>query len=326
MPIVGDPKYFNKENWQLPGGIQNRLHLLARRIAVPHPRGGMIDVTAPLPPHMVQSWNLLGPRPQALRPDRRCAGGMKINQTIQAQDELQPNSQHWEKRFAAPNISTGPCLMPSSSRRRALLPKSGKALAVADGEGRNGVWLAEQGLDVLSVDFSPKAPGQGEGAGGARGVTVRTVQADVTAWDWPTAEFDVIAVIFIQFCAPPERRRIFAGIRQALKPGGLLLLQGYRPEQIAYNTGGPSEVENLYSEDMLREEFGSFRKLDIRAHDSVVSEGSRHSGMAAVVDLGRIGNSAAARAETLHGLTACNLREQSIRLICRRPGRHESTR
>jgi 23S rRNA pseudouridine955/2504/2580 synthase len=58
--IVGDPKYFNKENWQLPGGIQSRLHLLARRIAVPHPRGGIIDVTAPLPPHMVQSWNLLG--------------------------------------------------------------------------------------------------------------------------------------------------------------------------------------------------------------------------------------------------------------------------
>jgi len=59
-PIVGDPKYFNKENWQLPGGMQNKLHLLARRIAVPHPRGGRIDVSAPLPPHMQQSWNLLG--------------------------------------------------------------------------------------------------------------------------------------------------------------------------------------------------------------------------------------------------------------------------
>ena len=59
-PIVGDPKYFSKENWDLPGGLQNRLHLLARRIAVPHPRGGVIDVTAPLPPHMQQSWNLLG--------------------------------------------------------------------------------------------------------------------------------------------------------------------------------------------------------------------------------------------------------------------------
>jgi 23S rRNA pseudouridine955/2504/2580 synthase len=59
-PIVGDPKYFERENWEFPGGIQNRLHLLARRIVVPHPRDGVIDVTAPLPPHMQQSWNLIG--------------------------------------------------------------------------------------------------------------------------------------------------------------------------------------------------------------------------------------------------------------------------
>ena len=67
-PIVGDPKYFTKENWQLPGGIQNRLHLLARRIAVPHPRGGTIDVSAPLPPHMQHSWNLLGLDPKRFDP------------------------------------------------------------------------------------------------------------------------------------------------------------------------------------------------------------------------------------------------------------------
>jgi len=59
-PIIGDPKYFARENWDLPGGLQNRLHLLARRLVIPHPRGGTIDVTAPLPPHMVQSFNLLG--------------------------------------------------------------------------------------------------------------------------------------------------------------------------------------------------------------------------------------------------------------------------
>jgi 23S rRNA pseudouridine955/2504/2580 synthase len=59
-PIVGDPKYFAKENWELPGGMQNRMHLLARRIVVPHPRGGTIDITAPLPPHMQQSWSLIG--------------------------------------------------------------------------------------------------------------------------------------------------------------------------------------------------------------------------------------------------------------------------
>lgn len=60
FPIVGDPKYFNVENWEFPGGLQNRLHLHARRIAVPHPREGRIDVSAPLPPHMQQSWNLIG--------------------------------------------------------------------------------------------------------------------------------------------------------------------------------------------------------------------------------------------------------------------------
>ena len=59
-PIVGDPKYFSRENWELPGGMQNKLHLVARRIVVPHPRGGIVDATAPLPPHMQQSWNLLG--------------------------------------------------------------------------------------------------------------------------------------------------------------------------------------------------------------------------------------------------------------------------
>jgi 23S rRNA pseudouridine955/2504/2580 synthase len=59
-PIVGDPKYFNIENWHLPGGIQNKLHLLARRIAIAHPRGGVIDVSAPLPEHMQHTWNLLG--------------------------------------------------------------------------------------------------------------------------------------------------------------------------------------------------------------------------------------------------------------------------
>jgi SAM-dependent methyltransferase len=192
---------------------------------------------------------------------------------------------HWEKRYAAPDYLYGTEPNAFLKAQASLLPKAGKALAVADGEGRNGVWLAEQGLDVLSVDFSPNAQAKAKALAERRGVAVRFVQADVTDWDWPTAAFDVIAVIFIQFCGPPERRRIFAGIRQALKPGGLLVLQGYRPEQIAYGTGGPSEVENLYTEAMLREEFGGFAKLDIRAHDSIVAEGSRHSGMAAVIDL-----------------------------------------
>ena len=77
-PIIGDPKYFSHENWELPGGMQNKLHLLARRIVVPHPRGGVIDATAPLPPHMQQSWNSPRLRRGALRPDRGGAGGVTV--------------------------------------------------------------------------------------------------------------------------------------------------------------------------------------------------------------------------------------------------------
>src|SRR5882757_2277859 len=135
---------------------------------------------------------------------------------------------HWENRYAAADYLYGTEPNAFLKAQANLLPKTSKALAVADGEGRNGVWLAEQGLDVLSVDFSPTAQAKAKALAERRGVAVSFLTADVTAWDWPTAEFDVIVVIFIQFAGPPGRRRIFAGIRQALKPGGLLLLQGYR--------------------------------------------------------------------------------------------------
>ena len=78
---------------------------------------------------------------------------------------------------------------------------------------------------------------------------------DVIEWDYPENAFDVVVAIFIQFANPAQRQRIFAGIRRTLKPGGLLLIQGYRPEQLKYKTGGPSAVENLYTEAMLAQEF-----------------------------------------------------------------------
>jgi SAM-dependent methyltransferase len=166
-----------------------------------------------------------------------------------------------------------------------LLPRSGKVLAIADGEGRNGVWLAQQGLDVLSIDFSPAAQTKVRALAKARGVSLRIACVDVIAWDYPENAFDVVAAIFIQFANPAERQRIFAGIRRALKPGGLLLMQGYRPEQLNYKTGGPSGVENLYTEAMLAQEFADFSDLTIRVHDSMHHEGTGHVGMAALIDL-----------------------------------------
>jgi SAM-dependent methyltransferase len=193
--------------------------------------------------------------------------------------------ERWEKRFSVPEYVFGTEPNAFLKSQAGLLPKAGKALAIADGEGRNGAWLAEQGLDVLSVDFSPTALAKAQELARRRGVPLRTLQADITALEWPSAEFDVVAAIFFQFATPPERARIFAGIRKALKPGGLLLLQGYRPEQLAYKTGGPSLVENLYTEELLRTEFAGFSQLAVEAHDSMTSEGSGHVGLAALIDL-----------------------------------------
>jgi SAM-dependent methyltransferase len=193
--------------------------------------------------------------------------------------------ERWETRFSVPDyiFGTEPNAFLRSQAHR--LPRRGKALALADGEGRNGVWLAQQGLDVLSVDFSPAAQAKARALARDRNVGLRIERVDVTTWDWPKDAFDVIAAIFIQFANPSERARIFAGIKSALKPGGLLLLQGYRPEQLTYNTGGPSAVENLYTEAMLAEAFADLSDLQIRAHDSMTDEGTRHVGMAALIDL-----------------------------------------
>jgi SAM-dependent methyltransferase len=111
------------------------------------------------------------------------------------------------------------------------------------------------------------------------------IGADLSQWEWPEAEFDVVAAIFIQFASPPLRKEIFNGIKRTLKPGGLLLLEGYRPEQLKYGTGGPSASENLYTEVLLREAFSDFELLDLRSHDSAINEGVGHSGMSALIDL-----------------------------------------
>jgi SAM-dependent methyltransferase len=191
----------------------------------------------------------------------------------------------WEARFSAPDFVFGTEPNEFLCAQAHLLPRSGKVLAIADGEGRNGVWLAQQGLDVLSIDFSPAAQTKVRALAKARNVSLNIACVDVIAWDYPEDAFDVVAAIFIQFANPAERQRIFAGIRRALKPGGLLLMQGYRPEQLNYKTGGPSAVENLYTEAMLAQEFADFADLTIRVHDSMHHEGIGHDGMAALIDL-----------------------------------------
>jgi SAM-dependent methyltransferase len=192
--------------------------------------------------------------------------------------------ERWESRFAAPEYLFGTAPNAFLKRQAHRLEPGQKALALADGEGRNGVWLAELGLDVLSLDFSANALKKARALAALRRVALRFQQLDLATWPWPTAEFDVIVAIFIQFADPPFRQRIFDGIKTALKPGGLLLMQGYRPEQLDYRTGGPSQVENLYTTALLEDSFGDFASVEINEHDSMVDEGGGHAGMSALID------------------------------------------
>jgi cyclopropane fatty-acyl-phospholipid synthase-like methyltransferase len=196
-----------------------------------------------------------------------------------------PEFDRWQGRFAAPGYLFGTAPNAFLKSQAHLLRKGERALAIADGEGRNGVFLAEQGLDVLSVDFSPLAQAKVRKLAAERGVTLRVEQADMTNWTWQESAFDVVVAIFIQFSKPPQRDKIFAGIKRTLKPGGLLLLQGYGLKQLDYKTGGPSDPTQLYTREILQQAFGDFAALDIRQYDTVLEEGERHVGMSALIDL-----------------------------------------
>jgi SAM-dependent methyltransferase len=193
--------------------------------------------------------------------------------------------QRWEQRFSStPDYWFGKAPNAFLKRQAHLLKPGWRALAIADGEGRNGVFLAECGLDVLSLDFSPTAVAKAKALAAERGVSLKAEVADLFSWDWPAAAFDVVVGIFFQFASPAQRTQLFTNIKQTLKPGGLLLIQGYRPEQITYGTGGPSQVENLYTRALLEQAFGDFTSFEIHEHDSVIAEGVGHNGMSALID------------------------------------------
>ena len=197
----------------------------------------------------------------------------------------QAEYQRWEARFSVPEYAFGKEPNHFLATCKPLLPRSGRALAVADGEGRNGVWLAEQGLDVVSIDFSPSAQKKARALAAERRVNVDFRQADVHNWDYPPDAFDVVAEIFTQFSTPAERELKWAGMRRALKSGGLLIVHGYTPKQLEYGTGGPKELENLYTRPMLEQSFGDFHDVKFTEEEREIHEGASHGGMSAMIGL-----------------------------------------
>jgi SAM-dependent methyltransferase len=197
----------------------------------------------------------------------------------------QAELERWNERYRAPDYIFGTAPNRFLAAQAARLRRGQRALCVADGEGRNGVWLAEQGLKVTAFDFSPIGVDKARKLAASRGVQVRYDVSTVYDWSWPAAAFDVVAAIFVQFADPPMRTFMFERMARALVPGGILLVEGYTPKQLEFATGGPKQPDQLYTEELLRRDFAQLEILELRQYEAELDEGSRHRGLSAVIDL-----------------------------------------
>lgn len=191
----------------------------------------------------------------------------------------------WNERYAGKDYLYGE--VPSAFLRvnAHRLAASQSALCVADGDGRNSVWLAERGLAVTAFDFAETAVAKARRLAMRRGVTVDFHVCDIFDWPWMPDRFHIIVGIFIQFLADEARTTVFDAMKKTLKPGGLFLLEGYRPEELDYGTGGELDASRLYTRTWLQHVFGAWDILELNEYDTELHEGSAHNGLSALIDL-----------------------------------------
>lgn len=196
-----------------------------------------------------------------------------------------PADAFWDQRFSAPGYLFGTAPNAYLQAQQGHFRAGMRALAVADGEGRNSVWLARQGLLVDAFDISDVAVGKARELARQAGVALDCQRASWQTFAWRPATYDLVAGIFIQFAPPGEREQLFARMREALRPGGLLVVQGYTPEQLNYRTGGPGQLGHLYTAEWLVTQCQGLEILDLTQATRVLQEGSAHLGLSAVIGL-----------------------------------------
>lgn len=158
-------------------------------------------------------------------------------------------------------------------------------MAVADGEGRNAVWLTEQGLKVDAFDFSENAIQKAQLLARQRSKSVNWHCCAWQAFDWPVARYDNVIGIFFQFASPQDRTALFAKMDKSLKPGGTLIIQGYTVAQQKFNTGGPGKLDHMYDEAMMHEAFANYDIIDLQTYEAQLDEGTAHKGMSGLLGM-----------------------------------------
>ena len=189
----------------------------------------------------------------------------------------------WDQRFSEPSYvyGTEPNAFLKNSAK--MIPP-GKVLCLADGEGRNGVYLAQQGFSVTSLDASSVGLNKAIKLAAKRSVEIETVVADLADYSIQDNSWDAIVSIFCHL--PVElRSRVHKGVVNGLRPGGLFLLEAYTPDQIPFGTGGPKSVDLLMTLAVLRKELTGLEFIHAAELTRKVLEGSLHTGMSAVVQV-----------------------------------------
>jgi len=190
----------------------------------------------------------------------------------------------WDARYSEEGLAYGDRVNEFLATQSSRLRPGMRVLVVGDGEGRNGVWLAQQGLDVTTVDYSAAGVARAEGLAAEHLVSITTHCADLNDWVWPLAQFDAVVSIYLHF--PPEQRPIMhQRMLDALKPGGVIILEAFNKAQLNYTSGGPPVEEMLFSAAELEADFAN-AMIDYLAEQVVeLNEGKYHVGRGAVVRL-----------------------------------------
>lgn len=190
----------------------------------------------------------------------------------------------WNKRFSIEDYLFGADPAQALVKLEHYLIPQGDTLVIADGEGRNSVYLASRGFRVTASDSSTVANIKAKALAASQNVEVNYQVEDFFDIDWSAKQYDNIVGIFFQFIPPDKIKQVLMALRTAIKKGGTLLIHGYTPQQIELATGGPKDVSLMYNKELFEDVFESVEILVNKEYQMQLSEGSGHKGQSALID------------------------------------------